>query len=735
MEPARPSPAHRIFRLLLVVAIETGGLYLLAAILPGVKIEGLDGAFSAVVVIGGLNALLWPLLTRLILPLFVWTLGFAALILNGIFVTVAAGILPGFDVDGVGAGILVAVVLTVVNTVFSTLLAIDDEDSFYRRAVLRTARREKDAVKTDVPGVFFLEIDGLSIETLRLAASTGHLPNLSRWLREGTHRVVPWECDLSSQTGASQAGLLHGRNHDMPAFRWYDKTAERVVTSNNPPDTKMIQETISDGSGLLAAGGASRGNMFSGDAPRSLFTLSEVMAKRRRSDAHAFFGDPYNFIRTLILAFADIGYEIAASARQRRRDVLPRVSRGGIYPLVRAATTVMLRDLNIYTLIGDMFRGVPVAYSTFLGYDEVAHHSGIERQDALDVLMRLDRQFGRLETARRAAPRPYRLVVLSDHGQSQGATFKQRYGETLEELVQRNLSPGGRVASVPEADEGLGHLGGAATELAEGGGGAMGLATRTVTRGRRKDGAVTFGPDVTRLEEGPAATGGTPANVDRREEANGDDEGSAHSGDDGWANGADETEASRENPDEARPDVVVLASGCLGIVYLPRLPGRVSLQQLTRDHPALVSSLVEHPGVGFVLVHSEVEGGVVLGEAGRHRLSDGAVEGEDPLLGFGPNAARHLSRTDGFSNAPDILVNSLHDPDTGDVAAFEELVGSHGGLGGPQSHAFSLVPVDWDVPAEPIIGAEAMHRTMVDWLVAEGAVAADPVGEGSGDET
>ncbi|MGI9557928.1 MAG: phage holin family protein [Solirubrobacterales bacterium] len=682
--PERPSRARRAVRILLVTAIETGGLYLMSAILPGVTITGLDGAFSAVVVIGLLNALLWPLITRLILPVFIWTLGFAALILNGLFVTLAADILPGFEVDSLAAGIITAVVLTVVNTVFSTLLAIDDEDSFYRRVVLRIARREKDAIRTDVPGVLFLEIDGLSIETMRLAAAAGQLPNLDRWMREGSHRVVPWECDLSSQTGASQAGLLHGNNRDMPAFRWYDKETGKVVTSNNPPDTKMIQDAISDGHGLLAGSGASRGNMFSGDATRMLFTLSDVMSKRRRSDAHAFFGDPYNFIRTLSLCVADVGYEIAAAARQRRRDVQPRVARGGVYILARAGTTVALRDLNIYTLIGDMFRGVPVAYATFLGYDEVAHHSGIERADTLDVLQRLDSQFGRLETAMSAAPRPYHLVILSDHGQSQGATFKQRYDETLEQLVQRNLSAG-RVASVEDADEALAHLGGAATEMAEGGGG-VGLATKTVTIGRRKDGTISFGPDDTKLE-----------------------------GEDGDEDGDD-----ADDP----PNAIVLASGCLGLIYLPGLPGRASLEQLDAAHPQLVSSLVEHPGVGFIMVRSESEGAVVLGTDGRRRLSDDEVKGADPLADFGPNAGMHLSRTDTFANAPDILFNSLFDPDTQEVAAFEELVGSHGGLGGPQSHPFALVPAGWAAPDDPIVGAGAMHRQMLEWLRSEGTVPA-----------
>jgi uncharacterized membrane protein YvlD (DUF360 family) len=689
--PPRPPLRRRIARIVLVWAIEAAGLFVLAAIFAGVSIDGWEGAFSAVAVVGLLNALLWPLLTRLILPLLLWTLGLAALVLNGVFVLIASDILPGFEVEGIGAGIVVAFVLAATSAGLSILLAIDDEDSFYRQVVLRAARRAKDAERTDVPGVIFLEIDGLSIDTLRRTLSDGHLPTLSRWLREGTHRVVPWECDLSSQTGASQAGLLHGNNFDMPAFRWYEKENDRVVVSNSPPDAAELEKRISDGAGLLARGGASRGNLFSGDATRSLFTLSMALEARQRGDAQAFFADPYNLIRTLLLSIADLGYELVAASRQRRRDVRPRVSRGGLYPLLRAVTTVVLRDLNVYTLIGDIFRGVPSAYATFVGYDEVAHHSGVERSDALDVLRRLDGRFARLEAATRLAPRPYRLAVLSDHGQSQGATFKQRFGETLEEVVQRSLSPGRRVAAVEGADESWGHLSGAATEIAQEEHGTLSKTTRALTRSRREDGAVTLGPGTSRL-----------AAAETREDG-------GRSAEPGGGEPVQEGE-----PEEA--EAVVLASGCLGLIYFRDHPGRLSYEELGRIHPELVASLVAHPGVAFVLVRSDLEGGLVIGAGGRRRLDDDVVEGADPLQGFGPSAAVHLARTDGFPHAPDVLVNSLHDPLSGEVAAFEELVGSHGGIGGPQSRPFALVPSEWSEPGERIVGAEAMHRTMLGWL-------------------
>ena len=113
----------------------------------------------------------------------------------------------------------------------------------------------------------------------------------------------------------------------------------------------------------------------------------------------------------------------------------PRIHRDLKYALVRAWGTVVQRDLQVAAVIADIYAGRPVGYTTFLAYDEVAHHSGVERADALSVLRQVDRQIGRIAKAAKLAPRPYEFVVLSDHGQSQGATFRQRYEMSLEELV------------------------------------------------------------------------------------------------------------------------------------------------------------------------------------------------------------------------------------------------------------------------------------------------------------
>ena len=165
-----------------------------------------------------------------------------------------------------------------------------------------------------------------------------------------------------------------------------------------------------------------------------------------------------------------------------------------------------------------------------------------------------------------------------------------------------------------------------------------------------------------------------------------------------------------------------MASGCLGLVTFPREEGRVTLEHVRARWPQLIPALCTQPGIGFTLVRSERHGATVIGPAGINYLDEERVVGEDPLAPFGPNAARHVKRTDGFPHCPDLMINSTYWPDTDEVAAFEELVGSHGGLGGGQSFPFALVPADWRVPDEPVVGAEAMHAHFRTWLADLGHV-------------
>jgi len=176
-----------------------------------------------------------------------------------------------------------------------------------------------------------------------------------------------------------------------------------------------------------------------------------------------------------------------------------------------------------------------------------------------------------------------------------------------------------------------------------------------------------------------------------------------------------------------------MASGNLGLVWFPRLLGRVRLETLRNKFPALVPGLLGEPGVAFVVADSS-RGPVVIGAHGVHVLAaDGGtdvVEGSDPLVPFGPRAARDLARVAVMRAFPDLLVHSTVDQGTGDVHAFEELVGSHGGLGGWQNLAVLVHPADWrvdddlldrSVPGEALLyGAESVHRQLVRWVEREG---------------
>lgn len=669
--------SHRLWRYAAVLVLDALTLLLLSEVMAGFVLDGAGTALAAAASIGLLNALLWPTLARLALPLTVLTLGLAALVLNGLLVTFAIDVIPGAEIDGVAEGIVATLAMTTVSSLVFGAFAIDEDDSWYRNVVGRAAKRRHDVIRSEVPGVVFCEIDGLAHEVLRRGLTDGSAPNLAAWLRSGSHSLRRWETDWSSQTGACQAGLLHGSNDDMPAFRWWEKDREAAIVTNHPRDAEELERRHSDGRGLLHADGASRANILSGDAPHSMLTMSTALRRRKPigKDYTAYFARPYAAARTLILALAEIGRERRAARAQVRDDVRPRIGRSRGYAFARAWATVVQRDLQVASVVGDVLAGRPTIYTTFLAYDEVAHHSGIERHDALDVLRDLDRQIARIARACEDAPRPYRVVVLSDHGQSQGETFLDRYGETLESLV-RSACEAESVVAVEDGDEdGLSYLSAGLTEVARDDTATAG-AVRMATRGRRADGAVAVGAKERRGAE--SASG------------------------------------------EDVPELSVMASGCLGLISFPREPGRVALERIEALHPRLLPALRGHPGIGFVLVRSERDGAVVLGDGGARYLADDRVEGKDPLAPFGPHAADHLRRTDGFAHCADLMINSTYWPEFGEVAAFEQLVGSHGGMGGGQSFPFVMHPSELSWPEEDVVGAERVHRVFRDWLRALG---------------
>ncbi|MFW0797201.1 alkaline phosphatase family protein [Gordonia sp. CPCC 205515] len=626
-------------------------LLVLDAMLDGVKLHPvtiddhqttLPAALALALVFGLLNIVLWPLIVRAMTWVGPVVLFLAVFVSSGALLLLSLEIVPAASVSNTLDVFIMAMLLSLFYSFAGSVIASRSDTAYRSMQVRRQRFRLRHSTPTTQPGLLCLQIDGLGHGVLRRAIADGVTPTLAKLVRE-SHRLMPWHTDWSSQTGASQLGILHGSNHNVPAFRWYDKTTRQIAVFSDPGSNEQRELERADIPGLLAVDGASRGNLFTGGADDNVLVVSRMRGARLGGGAgySSYFLDPSNAVRTVARMVAEIQREIRQALRQSRRDVQPRVRRGGVYPFVRAFATVVATDITAAAVVRDLIAGRSIIYADLIGYDEVSHHSGLARPETLAVLTKIDEMIRLLLAVVDQADRDYHVVFLSDHGQSQGATFSQRYDESLEQVVHRLCG-----MPIPSNDK-----------------------------------------DTTTATEGylyaSASVGGATA-------------------------------ASAESvPDDDRP--VVLGSGNLGLISFPTLPGRATAEAIESAYPGLLLGLRNHPGVGFLLVAQSGGGSVVLGAEGSVDLATGTVYGRNPLDGFGDDALEKVRRTDSFDNVADIMVSSAYWPETDEVAAFEEQVGSHGGMGGPQSTPFLLYPVTLPEPPDPLHGAENVHRVLAGW--------------------
>ena len=448
------TPKRNFKRSLIVFIGNVLGIYLICFLGLGVEADYLDDIILLVLFISLINAILWPILTRIAMPFLVLTFGFGTLILNGLLLQFFA---PLFDIEINGAAVIFApLAMAAVTTILSSLITIDDDSSYYR-SVLRDAEKKRKTEIKDYPGVIIVEIDGLAHEVLCEAIRRGDMPTVKEMIDSEDYNLRMWETDLSSQTGASQAGILHGNNEGIVAFRWIEKSnGNQMMQCSGISKVPELEKRISDGNGLLVDNGASRSNLFSGDTDNVIFTFSKIMEFKKLYNKawYSVFSNPSNFARIIALFLADIIREIYSQILHSVKNIRPRIKRGIAYIPTRAATNVFMREINTATLIGDMMVGdVDVAYSTYLGYDEIAHHSGVRDNDAWYALREMDKQIKHLTDANKYCPRDYQFVIQSDHGQTNGATFTQRYGETFEDFVKSLLPKDMTVFAKLSSDE------------------------------------------------------------------------------------------------------------------------------------------------------------------------------------------------------------------------------------------------------------------------------------------
>ncbi|MFF2244155.1 alkaline phosphatase family protein [Arthrobacter sp. NPDC058130] len=666
-------------------AASTVALIITGALLPGFSASSW-WAYAAVAAAAGLVGLvLRPALVEISARVG-WTgVILTALIGQALIMYLAIRLVPGIE-STVWTAIAATWVSAVVGTLISWATTAGTDDGLITSLAGR-ARRPETVGDPEVDGVLFVQLDGVPFPVLQWAVQSGAVPHIRRWLTSGDYKFREWTPQLPCTTPASQLGILHGTVDGIPAFRWYDRELGRVLVANRPADARVIEERHSTGQGLLCEDGVSISNLFTGDASRSLLTMSRVEVRRgstqtRRAFAW-FFASPNGFMRSFTRTVGEILKERWQARRQVKRNLDPRVHRDWTFALLRAVTNALLRDLNTALVAEEMRRGTKCIYVDYVDYDEIAHHAGVFRPESLAALDGLDRTLGSLAQLAGSAPRRYRLVVLSDHGQSQGAPFADRYGQSLGDLCEELMHE--HVQNIDASVEGLGRADSIAGDIAAGG--------MTGKLALRADEMLTRAQQTSEQQTSEQQTSEQQTSKQQ-------------------------TPAERASPSGGTEEdpVVVLGSGNLGLVYV-RGDRRWTLQALEREWPALVPGLAGHPGVGFVAGIDEDGEEWAIGSQGRINIASGAVEGIDPLAPFGSHAARVLRRALMHPEAPDLYVNSTVDPVTDDVAAFEGLVGSHGGLGGWQDRAMLLGPADLmaGLP-ERIEGADELHRVLVGML-------------------
>ncbi len=615
--------------------------------------------------------LLRPFLVLATLPLNSITLGLPTLFFNGILLYLAALIEPAFHIDNLLYAFVGLALLTVINTAVSGWLRIDDLFPFFQTVLRVLGRRFGMKPDPEVKrGLLILQIDGLSWRSLTRARRRGRMPTVSALLGLGTHWLYRWHAGVPSNTPVVQSGLFYGSRLNAPGYRWFDRREKKVRSAANPADLRICEANAArHGGSPLLAGGSCINSLLGGGAAKRLMTLSAVRDPENdrsggeRADFSLFWLSPYTYTTAVLATVWDFISALiwqTLTRLSRRRRYIPR---GFKHAATRAIATAFLRETSSFWVEQDIVRGVPIIYSNFVGYDEVAHHAGPDSGEALGVLAAYDRKLQRVRRLlRRGAPIAYDVVLLSDHGQSSSLPFHGLYGNSLEDLVGE-------------------------------------LARRRVPARRRPMAELAYVAALLEdLKDAPPVGRGRWLAV----------------------RGQLTLERLRKPVDEPnagdpQPEVEVCVSGCLAHLYCKEADRRLRLEEIRSLFPGLVEGLASHPGIGFVMVLDDAGNPVCIGGSGLHNLGTGEVFGDsDPLAPYGDPGiwTGELARLARGEDSGDLIVNGSM-LSRRRVVTFENQIGSHGGMGGPQNEAFAVLPTTWRTERRDLRSPEDMYAHLL----------------------
>jgi hypothetical protein len=523
-------------------------------------------------------------------------------------------------------------------------------------------------------GFVILEIDGLAYHYLRQALKQGQMPYLARLFQGRRLRLARWRCGLPSTTTASQAGIMYGNNWDIPGFRWYDKENGETIMCKLPGTVRAIQERISAGRAGLLRGGSSYTNMFDGDARLALFTLASIGRDRLFENVRGLgflilFGlSPGRVLKVIGLSlWTWLVYVVKRTAAM----VVPSTPHFTFWgPVAEIFNNIIFREVTTFSVMVDIYRGMPVIYASYTGYDEIAHHFGAESKEAFRALRGVDKQIRQIDRIRQLyVQRDYDLYILSDHGMTPSVPFRRNYGQTLEEFISACTNQ--EVYDGGEAD---------GSEL-------------------WPEAGIRFLLDEMK---------GLEARPHRRLPAQ-------------WLRVARQRLEDRlmvealvaEWDLSRRGDIVVRNSGSLSHVYFNVVRRPMDLREIALLYPQLLEALAEHEGIGLV-VGREGEEVAIAGRAGTLWVGPRGerIEGQNPLTTLADSewAVEQVARVARFPHAGDLIL--LGSWDNQQVVTFEDQVATHGGLGGPQELPFIAFSSRERLSARGIDNSEELYARM-----------------------
>ncbi len=528
-------------------------------------------------------------------------------------------------------------------------------------------------------GLIALQIDALAYSDLQRALERGYCPQIEALLKTGQFQLREWFCGLPSATPYCQAGIFHGENGGIPAFRFYDKDARRVITCNSPQGVQYIRDRIKSPGAL--AGGSSYVNLIDGDAETVAFTIAtrQRMSVYRRLGGNRMalllFLHPIRLVRIAVYSVLEFLLE---EWERFRGELAGRATHSeGIFPFIRILSNVVVRELQTMAILLDIYLGVPIIYSTFMQYDELAHHFGPSSKQALFDLKRTDRRISEIyRMVRMAGGRGYDLVILSDHGMTPSKSYRVQFGETLGTTVERLLRESAPTGKAPESLASFSDM----SEYAAVGPEAMETVAEASPKFLRS--ALLSVSDWLRSRYGLR-----------------------------------ELILPEKYRVDVKNEVVTTYSSCLAHVYFADSDNQLSLAEVKGDARwrGLYNGLLAHSGVGLIAtrtpegVHLETRDGTVLVKSG----VTSALNGKNPFETYGTQGmvARAVESLVLQPNSGDCVLFGAYDGTS--IISFDDQIGAHGSAGGDQVLPFIVAPTWLGLKDETLENARDIHRAVM----------------------